>query len=314
MKIIILFATSTIIALFGVGCTTYVPEDENVNSWLDLCKTTKAEHYYEGSSAYVTYSPLQAKSINENIWLIEWYGFLIPMPVIKYSSVAIHNDEPNNKSIYMASDNEEFVLSLHYESYPEWSLVIPHSLRESVEAKEITLTHLIDYSYTITPNELSCMQGNISSDLMVFSGLGIKELKSHGKLLSAHIGVAGKPGWLTKSVQNDAIIWEAKMPGESNANEFISVVMKAKKNSKYSEIGGNINNAAINSIAIPKWVTEFNKIANNWDYQGLSKLAQNNHFRFIDFNSGPSAEEISERLEKIRSNKTNPADGKKRRR
>ena len=303
MKIVKLLLISTLIALFGVGCATYAPEDENVNTWLDLCRKTKAEHYHKASSAYVTYSPLQTKEINESLWVIEWNGFLIPMPVIKYSSVAIHNDGPNNKSIYIASDNEEFILSLHYESYPDWSLEIPHGLRKSVEAKAITLKNLIDYSYTITPNELSCKQDNIQSDSMVFSGLGLKELNSHGQLKSAHIGVAGKPGWLTKSELNDAIIWDAKMPVGSNDNEFISVVIKAKNNSKYSEIGSNINNSAIKCIASPTWLTEFNNIAKKWDYQGLSKLAQNNHFRFIDLNSGPSDEEISEK-----------AEGKKRRR
>ncbi len=291
-----------------VGCASSGhPTESGLEDWLNVCRTAKTQYLSEGSSADVTFSPLSITNTEGSYWAIDWYGIKIPIPPVKYSSVGIRNGSKDLKSIYLTSDDGKFSLILTYKSIPNWTIQDSQkSIRGIIDTSSLTLENLIDYSYTVTSKDLNCKAGaNIYTEAIVYTALMIKEINSHGTLNSAHRGIAGKKGWLTRSSVRDKIIWSAEMPVGTIKNTFVTVEYLVNEHSKYSAIGALINQPNLRLIDDPAWLHNFQMIATTWDKPGLIKLAKDNNYRFTDFDGLPSAQVIMKRLNESRSNNAN---------
>ncbi len=244
----------------------------------------KDSELFKNDGGYITYSPLKTTRVIAPYWMVNWEGFLVPVPDIEYSFISFKNNR-----LHLHSKKEKFnlVLSkneqLSIPGIPPF-FPLPQSSWAYKVAKDpqaFTLRNLTDLAYRTTPDDVTCKIEKIDSELSSILALHLKWRIA--KLLSVHkVGDKNNEVWLTHSLRGKKLVdWEARKFDSSNTEFNVTIVTTS--NSRFSNIGAVINLPKLDqSPTPPAWVELLQSTLTNWDEKSVRQLSKVLDIEYFD--------------------------------
>jgi len=221
----ILFLFTLCFLSFGCGAN-------NENSWTLHCEQAK-ERFSKQNNNNLTYTPLPIVKKNESFWLLNWSGYAIPIPDVKYKDILINTENNDDTAIILVTENDmKIIIGRVYgndEITSLFEITGEQVSKEDVEWTKsafdmpIRTSDLLDLGYQITLNNVDCNTDNQARESAKLASLVLKNTVPAA--LAVHKLNLKEKNWVT-----------ASQYGKSNKIYSINIVDEKRNSDEIKQI------------------------------------------------------------------------------